>query len=190
MQEAPGTDPVVRLAAAGDETAFARLIATHHRSMTRVAFVIVGDWDAANEATQAAWTIAWMKLGRLRDHDKVEPWLVSIAANEARKLIQRQRRRTVVEISAAEAPGSGGMSLAGDPADRISLVDLGRALRKLGPDDRSLIAMRYVAGFDSNQIGAAMGISGLRRPHPAGSPPRPIADGARPCMTPRRSNPG
>jgi len=103
---------------------------------------------------QAAWTIAWARLRTLRDHDRIEPWLVSIAANETRKLLARQRRRSVVEISAApDHP------FAADPADVIDLLDLGRALRKLSPDDRTLIAMRYVAGFDSGQIGAVTGMS-------------------------------
>ena len=36
-------EATVRSAAAGDEAAFARLVAEHHASMARVAFVISGD---------------------------------------------------------------------------------------------------------------------------------------------------
>jgi RNA polymerase sigma factor (sigma-70 family) len=52
----------------------------------------------------------------------------------------------------------------GDPADAIGLVDLERALRRLSPDDRSLIALRYVAGLDSTEIAAQLGgsASGIR----------------------------
>jgi RNA polymerase sigma-70 factor (ECF subfamily) len=150
----PGTQSLVLLAASGDEAAFARLIAAHSGAMTRVAYVIASDWDTAGEAVQTAWTIAWGKLRSLRDEDRIEPWLVAIAANETRKLLAHQRRRSVVEISAV--PDS---SHSTDPADHIDLVDLGRALRRLGPDDRGLIAMRYVAGFDSSQIGAVTGMS-------------------------------
>ena len=53
----------VALAAAGDETAFARIIQAHHDDMTRVCFVICGDLDVADEAVQAAWPIVWRKLG-------------------------------------------------------------------------------------------------------------------------------
>jgi RNA polymerase sigma factor (sigma-70 family) len=38
-------------------------------------------------------------------------------------------------------------------------VDLERALRKLGPDDRALIALRFVAGLDSTEIAVQLGIS-------------------------------
>jgi len=89
----------VARAAAGDEIAFARIIRAHHDDMTRVCFVICGDLDIADEAVQAAWPIIWRKLGSLRDPSRLRPWLVSIAANEARQLIRRRRRRTVVELA-------------------------------------------------------------------------------------------
>src|ERR671916_3497578 len=83
----------VRLAATGDEAAFTRIIEAHHDDMTKVAYVICGDLDVADEAVQAAWPIAWRKLRSLREPDRIRPWLVSIAANEARQLVRRTRRR-------------------------------------------------------------------------------------------------
>jgi RNA polymerase sigma factor (sigma-70 family) len=144
----------VGLAAAGDETAFARIIQAHHDDMTRVCFVICGDLDIADEAVQAAWPIIWRKLGSLRDPDRLRPWLVTIAANEARQLIRRRRRRTVVELALADAATPGV-----DPAGRVGDLDLTNALARLDPDDRALLALRYVAGFDSTELGRAMGRS-------------------------------
>ena len=46
-----------------------------------------------------------------------------------------------------------------DPADEIPRVDLVNALRRLAPDERTLIAMRYGAGFDSSEIASLLGIS-------------------------------
>jgi len=46
-----------------------------------------------------------------------------------------------------------------DPADRIGLVDLARVLAGLKPDDRSLLAMRFVAGLDSTEIAAQLHLS-------------------------------
>lgn len=144
----------IALATAGDETAFARIIQAHHDDMARVCFVICGDLDIAEEAVQAAWPIIWRKLASLRDPDRLRPWLVSIAANEARQLIRRRRRRAVVEISvvATATPGV-------DPALRIGDLDLANALARLDPDDRALLALRYVAGFDSTELGRALGRS-------------------------------
>jgi len=144
----------VVLAIAGDETAFARIIRAHHDDMTRVCFVICGDLDIADEAVQAAWPIIWRKLGSLRDPDRLRPWLVSIAANEARQLIRRRRRRTVVELAVVDAATPGV-----DPASRVGDLDLTNALARLNPGDRALLALRYVAGFDSTELGRAIGRS-------------------------------
>ena len=142
------------LAAAGDELAFARIVQAYHDDMIRVCFVICGDVDVADEAVQAAWLIVWRKLGSLRDPSRLRPWLVSIAANEARLLIRRRRRRTIVELEVADAALS-----AVDPAGRVADIDLTNALARLDPDDRVLLALRYVAGFDSTELARATGRS-------------------------------
>ncbi len=153
----PGT-ATVRLAAAGDERAFAHLVTEYHPSMARVAYAITGNADTAADAVQAAWVIAWRRLGGLRDHGSVRAWLVAIAANEARQQIRRQGGRVILDISATDLPGRG------DPADGIATIDLARVIRGLKPDDRALLALRYVAGLDSTEIAAQLGgsASGVR----------------------------
>ena len=147
-------DTTVRQALAGDETAFARLVARHHRSMARVAYAIAGDIGTADDAVQNAWAIAWRRLPSLRDPSQVGPWLVAIAANEARQAVRRSRVRIVVDISELPIVATGG-----DPLDRIATVDLGRALARLNPDDRTLLALRFVAGLDSGEIATHLKLS-------------------------------
>jgi RNA polymerase sigma-70 factor (ECF subfamily) len=151
-EDTAATDLLVAGARAGDEAAFTRLVAAHHAEMLRVAFVITGDADVASDAAQRAWDIAWRKLGRLREPERVRSWLVAIAANEARQLSRHQRRRSVVEIAVGPSAGD-----AGDPTAGIGRLDLVNALARLKPEDRALLAMRYVAGFDSFEIAAARG---------------------------------
>jgi RNA polymerase sigma factor (sigma-70 family) len=141
-------------AAAGDRDALARIVGAHHDDMARICFVICGDQDQAQDAVQAAWPVAWSKLGSLRDPDRLRSWLMAIAANEARQAIRRRQRRPVVEISVADV-GSERL----DPAAGAALIDLAAALRRLSPDERMLLALRYVAGFDATEIGRAMGMS-------------------------------
>ena len=151
---ADGLTAAVALAIAGDEAAFTRIIRAYHDDMTRVSFLICGDLDVADEAVQAAWPIVWRKLPSLHDPERLRPWLVSIAANEARQLIRRRRRRTVVELAVAD--GATGFA---DPGDRVADLDLANAMARLSPDDRALLALRYVAGFDSSELGRATGMS-------------------------------
>jgi len=143
----------VALAGAGDEAAFARLVATYHADMARVAFAVCGDRELAEDAVQAAWLIAWKKLHSLRDPDRVRPWLLAVTANEARQLLRR-RHGPVVEID-VEAPGD----KRNDPSAGIERLDLRRALAHLSPDDRALVAMHYVIDLSSDELGAAVGTS-------------------------------
>ena len=142
-------------AAAGDEVAFRHIIATYHEDMRRVAAYVTGSQAVAEEATQAAWLIAWRKIGNVRDEAHLRPWLVSVAANEARHIMRRQRRRAEFETAAEASGGPGGI----DPATGVAILDLDAAMSRLDPEDRALLAMRYVAGFDSNELAAATGIS-------------------------------
>jgi RNA polymerase sigma factor (sigma-70 family) len=145
----------VAAAAEGDETAFGRIVAAHHDDMRRVCVFITHDDALADDATQAAWSIAWRKLGSVREPERLRPWLVSVAANEARKLVKKRHRHAEVEIDPATADRSGGV----DPATGIAGIDLRTEMRRLDPDDRALIAMRYVAGFNATELAAAIGLS-------------------------------
>jgi RNA polymerase sigma-70 factor (ECF subfamily) len=149
---------VVRLAAAGDETAFARIIELHHEDLIRVAYLVTGEVELAHEAVQSAWLLAWRKLGGLRDDSRLKPWLVTVAANEARQLVRRRRRRRLVEIPVEEL-GPDLEPEAAEHADRDELLDLLTALRHLDPDDRAILAMRFAAGLTSDEIGRATGMS-------------------------------
>lgn len=143
--------PVVRAAAAGDRDAFTELVATHHRDLIRLAMVITGDAELADDAAQATWQQAWRKLRQLRDPARVRPWLLAIAANEARQALRRRSRLTVMpdELASASPPE-------GDP---IEAMDLDRALAKLKPADRTLIGLRYVSGFSASELAPMLQIS-------------------------------
>jgi RNA polymerase sigma factor (sigma-70 family) len=158
ISDASRDNATVRLAAAGDQAAFASLVSEHHASMARVAYAITGNADSAADAVQAAWAIAWRRLGSLRDLGTVRAWLVAIAANEARQALRRQGGRVLLDLSTLDAP------VDADPANRISTLDLARVLRGLSPDDRTLLALRFAAGLDSGEIAMQLGgsASGVR----------------------------
>ncbi len=151
--DSSATTTTVERAVAGEEAAFARIVAAYHLDLVRVAYVICGDEGLAEDAAQASWWIAWRKLGSLRDRDRLKPWLVAIAANEARKLVAREHRHPVVEIDL------GRPSLGSDPAGGIDHVDLANALGHLKPEDRALVAMRYGADLDSSELAPILGMS-------------------------------
>jgi RNA polymerase sigma-70 factor (ECF subfamily) len=147
---------MVERAVAGDELAFARIVAAHHEDLTRVAFVVTRDLELSHDAVQEAWTLAWRHLPRLRDRERLRPWLVSIAANQARQVARRARRRTIVEIGVADESRRDRRA---DSEGWALDLDLRNALARLEPDDRALLALRYVAGLDSTELAAFSGLS-------------------------------
>lgn len=140
-------------AAAGDHNAFAHIVAAHHEDMVRVCHVICRDAEQANDAVQEAWSIAWRQLPRLREPERLRSWLVAIAANEARQILRRQNRRTVVELRVPRADDEEGTTV------WSSNIDLRNALGRLSPEDRELLALRYVVGFDSSELSRVTGLS-------------------------------
>jgi RNA polymerase sigma factor (sigma-70 family) len=150
----PDAGDVIASAAAGDEYAFRCIIAAHHDDMRRVCVYVAGDHAIADEATQAAWVIAWKKIGSVREPARLRPWLMAVAANEAKQLLRKRRRRAEIEIIADASSEPGGR----DPATGVSGIDLRAAMSRLHPADRELIALRYVAGFDSNELAIATGM--------------------------------
>ena len=70
---------VIRSAASGDEAAFGHIVATYNDDMRRVCIVVTRDESLADDAVQAAWAIAWKKLGSLRQPERLKPWPVSVA---------------------------------------------------------------------------------------------------------------
>jgi RNA polymerase sigma-70 factor (ECF subfamily) len=146
---------VLASAAAGNDVAFARLVAVHHAELVRICHVVARERTIAEEAVQATWSIAWRKLGTVRQPDRLRPWLITVAVNETRKLLKRHSRQARIELIGEPPERPGGV----DPATTIPYIDLQAALERLEPDERALLALRYVAGFDASELAAAIGLS-------------------------------
>jgi RNA polymerase sigma factor (sigma-70 family) len=146
---------VIASAVAGDDLAFGHIVAAHEAEMHRICVAVSRDQAIAADAVQAAWAIAWRKLGAVREPGRLRPWLVAIAVNEAKQLMRKRQRRSQVEALSPPPAAAGGV----DPATGIDSLDLDAALMRLDPDDRALLAMRYVAGFDATELSIAIGLS-------------------------------
>ncbi len=168
-------DELVRRAARGDAPAIARIVRLHHEEMTRVAFVVVADLGAAVRATDAAWPAAWDGLRGKRVAEGLGPWLCSLAVAEA---------IFITSITAmVGAP-------AAEPLDDTAGDGIARALARLNPDDRALLALHHLAGLPPNELARTMRQSPsdvVERLHrlddEVDGPPLPRSD---PALTERR----
>jgi RNA polymerase sigma factor (sigma-70 family) len=152
IAEAEPQPSLVARAVAGDEVAFARIVAAYHGDMARIAFFVCGDADIAEEAEQVAWAVASRRLKDLRDPERLRPWLMSIAANQARQMARSQRRRTVRELTVTDGARP-------RDTDHAALIDLADALGRLDPKDRAIVGLRFIGGFESAEIGSALGMT-------------------------------
>ncbi|HAH06088.1 MAG TPA: RNA polymerase subunit sigma-70 [Elusimicrobia bacterium] len=148
-QRRAGEKNLVLRAKAGDEKAFAELIALHGKAAYRLALAITGDPADAEDAAQDAFLRAFRALERFDAERPFGPWILKIAANRALTRAGRRRR---------ERPLEEAMEMPEPTAVKEDLESLRRGLDELDPLDRSLLALRYEAGLSVAAIAEALGI--------------------------------
>jgi DNA-directed RNA polymerase specialized sigma24 family protein len=114
-----------------------------------------GDLDAAAEATDAAWQVAWPGLRRSRSTGSLGPWLCSLAAAEA-VTAARSGRDPDVRGPTPDDPSAGSTGHDAAPAGRPAGIPadpgLAGALARLDPEDRALLALHHVAGLSTADL--------------------------------------
>lgn len=146
------TEQLAEVSPGVSETGFTALVAEHHGDLVRLAYAIVGDPDLAKDVAQSAWAAAWRNRRRLREPEKVRGWLLTIAANEARRCLRRRRLRQLIPL----ADEGSRTAPARQPDDQIDLI---QAIQRLRPRDREILARRYALGETSQEIAEQVGLS-------------------------------
>jgi RNA polymerase sigma-70 factor (ECF subfamily) len=165
---APGVldspEALVRLAQAGDEAAFARIVRLHRAAMVRVSLVAALDMEVALEAVAVAWAVAWDRIGSVADAARLRQWLCSIAVQEACDIVRNGSNRPdlgdetgAVRLGLLPAVDELGTAATGE--DRWAPnPDLVRRLGRLRVEDRALLALHDVAGLTPTELGRATGL--------------------------------
>src|SRR2546430_14634310 len=135
-----------------------------------LAYSMLRDRGAAEDAVQEAAIKAWRGVERLRSDAALRPWFFAIVANQCRDA-RRVRRPTFVGLSDAPEP------IQGDHADQVVRdLDLDRALALLPPEQSALLFLRFHLDLPPSQIAAVLHwrAGGLQLPLPP-PPPPPVA---------------
>jgi RNA polymerase sigma-70 factor (ECF subfamily) len=145
---------LVEAARRGDREAYADLIRARGDRLFALAQRIVRDVDRTEDAVQEALVIAWRDLPELRDPDRFDAWLHRLVvrscvaeASRVRRLVGRLR------VIPADLPVATDEYLT--VADRDQLE---RGFRRLPPQQRAILALRYYAGHEPTEIADIMGI--------------------------------
>jgi RNA polymerase sigma-70 factor (ECF subfamily) len=133
---------LISRAAQGDAAAWEPVVITHQEAVFRLAYLILGNPDDAQDVAQETFVRAWKNLGRFDRSRPLRPWLLRIAANLA-----NNRRRSAARYFAAlvrtvqvdaDAPG-----IEEQGAQHIESQQLWQAVRGLGSSDQQILYLRY-----------------------------------------------
>ena len=134
----------------------------HADAVYRVAYAILGDAEAAADATQETFARAF---GRWHQYDPDRPlmaWLHSIVSHAALDALRRRRvmRLTqVVLVRHAEAAESAASASGDDNSGTIDRQIIEAELARLRPQARAALVLRHVYGYDYAAIGGFLGTS-------------------------------
>jgi RNA polymerase sigma-70 factor (ECF subfamily) len=116
-----------------------------------LAFTMLNDRAAAEDAVQEAAIKAWRKLPSLRERSAIEPWFFSIVANECRS-VRRGRWWSVLKFPELRKDSSA-------QEQDASALDLDRALDRLSAEERLPLLLHFYMDMTFDQVGNVVGIS-------------------------------
>jgi len=139
-------------------TRFVALVPEHMDAIVRIAAALIGGADAEDIAQEAV-VRAWRAWPGLRDPTAMRPWLLRITVNvchDWRRGAFGAHQRLTQPLENAESFAT----IAADPGavESAAALDLRQAVNRLDPGLRVVVALRYYAGMDATEIGAALGI--------------------------------
>lgn len=146
-------------AQAGDRHSFDQLVARAYPLVFNTAYRIVGDHDAAADATQMAFVRAFRSLRTFRRSSSFTTWLYRIVSNVCLDMVRRDKRRTQsLTLDSDDDP-----LVERDIPDDTALPErtvletelqqtVHRALGQLRMEHRTVLVMYDLAGFSYEEI--------------------------------------
>ncbi len=143
---------MVGLATVAGDTAFETLLEPLLPRAYDLAFAMLRDRGAAEDAVQEGAVRAWRSFGRLRDQSKVRQWFLKIILNQCRATMRTRWRRSHLLGDHVDQ---------GVPAQEASTdlrIDLERALRQLNRDQRAVLYLFFEMDLSHEDIARVLGV--------------------------------
>ncbi len=138
----------------GDHDAFALLVGSAIARLDAAARLILRDPELARDAVQEGFIRAWRNLPALRDPDRFDAWIRRLVVHSCIDATRRRRRR-VIEIELTPINGPAVHDMTSAIADR-EVLD--HALRRLDPEWRAVVVLRYFLGMPLPDVAATLSI--------------------------------
>ncbi len=122
----------------------------HYDSLSRLAYLMVGDASAADDLAADAMTEVWRHWDRVQAADDPAAYGHGILMNLARNWIRKRSRERLFSLEVLKrAPES----------DVPVVLDVRRALAKLPHRRRACVVLRYAFDMSEREVAGALGIS-------------------------------
>ncbi len=144
------------------EAAVEAWIQQHGEAVLRLAYASLLNRAQAEDVFQEVFIRAYRHADRLRDPDRVRPWLLQVTMNACRDLRRSWWWRRTREGSGLEGLAEAGEGPAADPAAAAGRADVSqavaRAVRALPDGFRETVVLHYFEGLDAAEIARITGV--------------------------------
>jgi len=141
----------------GDEEAFAALVPATAQRLVGVAYRILRDHAAAEDATQTALLAAWRALPRLRDPARFEAWTYRLVVNACHDQ-SRYQRLVALELDTDRGDGSDDPVMQDTTAGVADRDWLDRAFQSLSIPHRVVVVLHHHSGIPLTEIARMLGV--------------------------------
>jgi RNA polymerase sigma-70 factor (ECF subfamily) len=134
----------------GDVEAGRRFVHDFYPGIYRHLLYLTGRPDAAEDLTQETFLQAWRSLHTFDDRAPLRPWLHRIAHREFLQALRARRLHTSLD-EVAELPEP-------HAAGQTDAVELREVIRTLPVDEREVVVLHYLEGYNCEEIGQILGV--------------------------------
>lgn len=131
---------------------FHRFFEHHHTELARLAYLLTGDSDAADDLAADALVALWHRWDRVQQAEHPLAYARGVVANMARNRIRRavRERRRVALLWRTERV---------DDPDVAAVVDVRAALNRLPFRKRACVVLRHALDLSEKDTALALGVS-------------------------------
>jgi RNA polymerase sigma-70 factor (ECF subfamily) len=144
----------------GDRAAYASLFHRHASRVGRLAYLLLHDWDAAEDVVQETFLRGLVRLASFRGESSPRSWFIAIALNFVRNMKRAGRLRPAaadpVSLDEFGPPRRGVVT---SILRRETSAQLAVALGFLTPAQREVFVLHYIEGLPYDDIAPIQKIS-------------------------------
>jgi RNA polymerase sigma-70 factor (ECF subfamily) len=156
---------LITAARRGDTHSFNQLVSQYQDMVYNVAYRILGDDQAAADASQETFLSAYQAMGKFKG-GSFKAWLLRIATNACYDQLRLQKRRPTSSLEAIYTdtdPSSHFVNGRESPEEHALRDELGQTLQRgiatLPPEQRATLVLSDVQGLSYSEIAQATGTS-------------------------------